>query len=295
MILYIVLIFFNCFSGPNQSKPSLDQPPQELKIVVQTDSKEPVNVNITNANTTNNTTNTSHNNLNNASNSNTANATASNNTSVLQQTSAHLHAWLHNHVANRLTSIPSWQEGKQRTAQWMLANKKRLAIGTAAGLYLIIQAELFYIYVAMRNEKRWCNWRNNLSLAGLQSYPAKKLGDMLIKDVQQQYLNPKNPIDYIYPLTYFIRDIEYEEKMLQRYKAICNTLYCGYVAKPFFISAKTIANAEKKLQRIHFVKHVFISWTAELNLEKIYTKKQRQEIKKLTKKIYPKRAKLLDF
>lgn len=132
---------------------------------------------------------------------------------------------------------------------------------------------LFFILVksnhAMNSPHAWGQWKKHMSLQELQRQPQSVLAQDLINDIQNRYINRANPTDSITPLTQFIAQLEQEQTIIYRYLTITSWLEWLWLKKIFPFNVHKIEQAKQAQSRLDFINHVFISWAATHNINKI--------------------------
>jgi hypothetical protein len=146
--------------------------------------------------------------------------------------------------------------------------ERRYAIagGSLIGSYSSISLLLLADYHYLQDCSLWSRWKSDCSFADLCAIPEKELEKELIRTIAKRNCNKKNPTDMIHPLISFINTIDTEIYRINRYISTASAIKkCRLL--PFFPTNDTkIANAQRLLERAHFIKHIFLSWLAEYNL-----------------------------
>jgi len=139
---------------------------------------------------------------------------------------------------------------------------RRHKLLTIGGIYTALISSLVYARRIFRQTRAWSRWKDVTKLDELRSAPHDLIASELLKEIQLRYLNPVSPLDRTYPLMRFARTVKGEERLLSWYirtGKIATRLRLG----PFFwISTSRIAQAEKQLERLNFLKKTFYSWAA---------------------------------
>ncbi len=142
----------------------------------------------------------------------------------------------------------------------------RYAIGGTYG-------SLFYLLVksnyAMNSPQAWGQWKNHMSLQEMQRHPQSKLAQDLLSEIQNRYMNKINPTDSITPLTEFIAQLQEERTVIERYLIITTWLSRLWLKKIFPFNSEKIEQAKRAQERLNFINHIFISWAATHNINKI--------------------------
>jgi len=122
-----------------------------------------------------------------------------------------------------------------------------------------------YYYITCAN--RWCQWKGEYTFEQLCAIPQKQLAQELIFAIGK-YINMTNPTDFTYTLVSFINVLEAEIEKISHFIKLSNHIKTMGLIKIFPTNDTKIKHAEKLLQRVHFVKHIFLSWLTEFNLHK---------------------------
>lgn len=150
------------------------------------------------------------------------------------------------------------------------AHKFKLIMLILVGTYSSIALTIVRMNHIIDQADAWSCWKQHLSYEELCTIPNKQLEEDLLFTVQHQYMNQKNPTDSITPFVRFVSAIEYEVAILNRYIWLGSWLKRLHIMRLFPMSDDRIKQAEQKLQRLHFVKHIFLSWAATYNIGQIH-------------------------
>ena len=190
-----------------------------------------------------------------------------------------------NQNATNITSISNQIEVITTTIQTWISEKKddgidllrafinytknhKFFIGgcVCSGLYTYLLFYTLKMKHFLYNKICWHNWRQELSFEELCLLPAADVSQALLHQIQSQYMNHQNPTDNITPLVKFINTIENEIKKLGRYITIGNLLTRLKISMILPINQSSISTAQQKLQRLHFIKHIFTESIASQNV-----------------------------
>lgn len=150
------------------------------------------------------------------------------------------------------------------------AHKFKLIFLTLLSTYGAIAGTIVRMNYVINKPDLWACWKQHLSYEELCGISNKQLEDDLLFTIQQHYLNAKNPTDSITPFVRFVAALEYEVALLNRYIWIGQWLNRLHIMRLFPIDDARIKQAEQKLHRLHFVKHIFLSWAATYNIGQIH-------------------------
>jgi len=141
-----------------------------------------------------------------------------------------------------------------------------IVCNTLLGTYVTTCVFQISDYYFIHDIDRWSHWKSEYSFEELCAIPQQLLTkDLLIAINRRNYSND-NPIDFNHPLITFISDINEEIYRINRYIKITSMQKRLYLMKIFPTNDAKIKTAEKLLTRAHFIKHLFLSWLAEYNL-----------------------------
>ena len=168
-------------------------------------------------------------------------------------------------TVQHIKALSSRSLGKS-AAQWGNIHKKQILLyGTGTG-YVVAASILIHGTLFMRKSTTWAAWKKQLSLEEILEIPQDQLGTELIHAIQQRHVNVQNPTDHIMPLVRFVQAVDQEIKMLNRYILLATSIRRCRLMRIFPTNNEKIEQAQELKQRLGFVKHTFISWTATDNL-----------------------------
>jgi len=145
-----------------------------------------------------------------------------------------------------------------------------IAGSTFIGSYSTTSALLLTDYHYFNNDTAWSRWKQEYTFEDLCAISQKDLARELLLTIGQRYYNEKNPTDLAHPLIAFLNDINAEIKIIKRYISIANMVKRLHLIKIFPTNDAKIGYAHKRLERILFIKHIFLSWLSEYNLTNSY-------------------------
>jgi hypothetical protein len=133
------------------------------------------------------------------------------------------------------------------------------------GMYGIVATYFFVEKSFMYSTNLWARWYDSVSLAELCTLPPDGLRKELILAIHTRYVNSANPTDHVTPLSTFLYDIDVEEKRLKKFSTRARFISKMGLRKILPFSEETMREAERLLNRVAFVRHLFLSWAAEHN------------------------------
>lgn len=157
------------------------------------------------------------------------------------------------------------------TKSGLYNNRWRIFWGTAAAAYLAGNGLLYYYGCLLRDESRWFNWKKQLSLDEMLAIQQKELSELLIFEIQQRYLPIADPTNPIAPLICFLRDIDYEIALLERYRLVGRKLDGWHLSWVTLCDRTLVAECDDLLRRTRYVKTLFNHWMAEFKIDKLTT------------------------
>ncbi len=186
------------------------------------------------------------------------------------------YAYLENSVKNVVNMLQSMtmENVSKDFAHCIGPYKWHILLITPVATYCGFCSFLIGAHYFMQNRAVWARWKRHLSVEELNHEcldEAKKKQFMqnLIDDIFKCHLNPNEPTNHISPLVQFIAAVEREMKLINRYLLLANVISKTRIIKLFPTNDKKIAHAQECKQRLSFVKHLFVAWTATYNLSQL--------------------------
>ncbi len=180
---------------------------------------------------------------------------------------------LYNTISLRITNFikmiqthPRYQQiPDYKTLQSMLyAKRYTIAAGSAGIAYAAIATKSLHAQYLISQPLNWCHWKKHLSVEELRTCNQKELMLSLIHDIQIRHIDPLHPTDFISPCARFIHAIDAELQYIER------IIFMGTISwktKRFiFINDETIDKAKLHKQRLIYIKQLFITWAAQVNV-----------------------------
>lgn len=170
------------------------------------------------------------------------------------------------HAFNTTITRENYDYVKQTIAGILWQNRYKIAGGTLATSYSAMSLLLIADYHRMDNSMFWVYWKHTSTFEDLCSIPQKDLARELMLAIGEHHFNKDNPTDLAYPLITFIKDIDWEIETIKRYITTTKILKRLYLMPLFPTNEKKLNRATKMLERVLFIKHIFLSWLADYNL-----------------------------
>lgn len=118
----------------------------------------------------------------------------------------------------------------------------------------------------INGDLRWARWKKETSMADFYAMTHKQISHELIHEIQRRYLNPKNPTDFLTPLITFINTIDYEVSRTNWYIRLATLISWCHLTMFFPVNETKLEQARRAQERLHFIKHIFVSWAGEYNV-----------------------------
>jgi hypothetical protein len=160
----------------------------------------------------------------------------------------------------------NWNLLKDLIKQLIWQYRYKIAGGTAIGSYSAMSILLIADYHQLDNNMIWPRWKHKLTFEDLCAIPQKELAKELMLAIGQHHYNKTNPTDLAYPLIAFIKEIDWEIDTIKRYIKTTKIIKSLSLMKLFPTNERKLNQATKMLERVLFIKHIFLSWLADYNL-----------------------------
>ncbi len=150
--------------------------------------------------------------------------------------------------------------------QLLWHHRYKIAGGAILGTYSAASILLISDYHNLNNNMFWAHWKHKLTFEDLCAISQKELAKELLLAVGQHHYNKENLTDLAYPLIAFIKEIDWEIDTIKRYIRTAKMIK-SIALMPFFpTNDKKLNVATRMLERVLFIKHIFLSWLADYNL-----------------------------
>jgi hypothetical protein len=144
-------------------------------------------------------------------------------------------------------------------------SRYKIVGGTIAGSYSAASLLLLADY-HRAHDMFWVQWKQQLTFEDLCSISQKELAKQLMLEISKHHFNKDNPTDLGFPLITFIKEIEGEIAILKRYISTVKTIKYLHLVSLFPTNDNKLLRVTKMLERVIFIKHIFLSWLADYNL-----------------------------
>lgn len=166
----------------------------------------------------------------------------------------------------QLTKL-SPSELAQSAQTFIKLNKKRIAFGAFIGTYICVSAALLADNHYLNRSDLWAAWKKHMSAGELQECPQHELQQSLRETILNRYLTHSK--DRLSSYMEFMKAVDRENRRISRYIWLAQIVKRSRLMRIFPTNDTKIKRAKRKKKRLAFVKHVFISWAAQQNFEKV--------------------------
>jgi len=170
---------------------------------------------------------------------------------------------------------------KDLIKEWLWESRYKIVGGTIVGSYSATSLLLIADYNRAK-DMYWVHWKKHATFEDLCAIPQKELARELMLAVGQHNVNSNNPTDLAHPLINFIKEIDYEINTFKRYIKTVQTIQYLHLIPIFPTNEKKLNRATRMLERVLFIKHIFLSWLADYNLTSA-EKMNHENIKRIPK------------
>ena len=162
-----------------------------------------------------------------------------------------------------------WQPEAYKTdaAHFLSENKwtiTALLISTHYGYcyYRLYKAQRF-----LHDQTNWAHWQDDLTLEELTSIPKDNCTQQLIHEIQMRYASSIDPTDFVNPLALFLQQIDLELMQAKEAHTFFYRIDRYYLSRLFPNINIDVELATESLNRLLFIKQLFLSWMAHYNIE----------------------------
>jgi hypothetical protein len=141
-----------------------------------------------------------------------------------------------------------------------------------AALCVTLYAYLCYEYVQgnmfLSGNKLWSCFKQDLSLEDLCNFDSNALTDELLRSLHIRYITEKDPLNALEPMAMFLHEIEAERKKLHYYNQLYSWAKLLRATTLLPAKATLYDTIPSRLERLAFIKHVFVTWTCQVKLKR---------------------------
>ena len=163
-------------------------------------------------------------------------------------------------------SKKNYDRAKQTIRNILWKNRYKIAGGAIVSSYSAVSLLLIADDYQLNNTLFWAHWKHDATFEDLCTIAQKELRRELMLTIGQHHYNKDNPTDLAYPLITFIKTIEQEINIIKRYITTAKILRKLYLMPLFPTNEKKLERATRMLERVLFIRHIFLSWLADHNL-----------------------------
>lgn len=156
---------------------------------------------------------------------------------------------------------------------WVTAHPYKSGFIVSALIYLSICIQLAHSYTKIES-LQWANFKKDMSSDEFYEQCLTKNGkyalqQLLMQEIFTRYHHPQEPTNSVKAMVCFLRDIEQEISLIDRYIKISKSIQSARIAKIFPVSAQKLDIAQNKLRRVKLLKTIFIDWSAQYKLNQL--------------------------
>lgn len=168
--------------------------------------------------------------------------------------------------AQKTFSSDNYNNAKTLIKQLIWYHRHKIAATTVFAVYSSASVLLLTDYHYLNNSMCWSRWKADYSFESLCAIPHNELEQELIRAIGEHHYNKKNPTDLSHPLITFIETIEAEINICKRYLAMAKNIKKLHLCTIFPTNDTKIEHVNNFLERALFIRHIFLSWLADRNL-----------------------------
>jgi hypothetical protein len=150
--------------------------------------------------------------------------------------------------------------------------KPIIIISSILGAYGLSFYTIYYCKNYLENKNLWSCWKDNMSIEKLMEIPQDDFAQQVLEQIK---IRSENSNNFIFSITQFMTDIEKEKNTLTLYDKIYKFLDKYYILKLFPINTKCFENLHEKIERLAYIKNVFLSSSCINYDDKIYACKKK--------------------
>jgi len=184
-----------------------------------------------------------------------------------------------------ITSDGNSQGYLNKTKGFWKKYKYHIILSSVAGSYGAILFLLSKGHLYLSKENKWSSWPKNKAFQEVLELPQQELAELLLQNIQTKYKNEKNKIDFISPMATFINEVEKEKRTIIFYTRLYTFLKKMHLINLFPVSNRYFENTNEKLQRLSYIKNVFLSWATNIPPSRFSNKKSRSFVEKKDSKL----------
>jgi hypothetical protein len=153
-----------------------------------------------------------------------------------------------------------------------IANQKYKILSlSVVGLYIYFFGRIWKDHTYIQRTDTCASWHYDIKLKDLKRIKAEQLALELIKDIQANHVDTRDPSNTTIPFSQFMQAMEYEIKRITSYLRLSSGIQRMRILFFFPTNTVTIQYAQEKLERAHFLKKIFATWMAEYKIKRDFT------------------------
>jgi hypothetical protein len=178
-------------------------------------------------------------------------------------------------VSSTSNTITSFQHNIPATLLKELAhgsesfmNKNKLLIAAVAGAYAYGRTFMSVVQAnhELARDNAWASWKAELSLDELKAQGQEVLTKELLLEIQKRHTNAEKPADALMPFITFLNSIDQEIANINHYRSLNFWIQSCHASWLFPLNERRFASASSRLDRLWFIKNLFLNWAAEYKL-----------------------------
>jgi hypothetical protein len=164
--------------------------------------------------------------------------------------------------------LKSCGEYTQRVHAGLISYKYYMAAALALGSYLYLSYVCIQGNRYLLDTTRWSSFKQELSLQELCGLDNQTLTNDLLHALHGRYIVVKDPLNTLEPMATFLYEIEVERKKLQYYQRLYSWIKLAHLTAIVPAKAVLYDTIAARLDRLAFIKHVFVTWACHTKLKK---------------------------
>lgn len=147
-------------------------------------------------------------------------------------------------------------------------NNNKLFIAAVAGAYAYGRtfASIVNANHKLACDKAWSTWKAEFLLEELKNQDPKILTKELLFEIQKRHITVEKPADALLPFITFLNTIDEEIANLNHYRSLHFWLESCHATWLFPVNKNRFASVTMRLERLWFIRNLFLSWAAEYKL-----------------------------
>lgn len=172
-----------------------------------------------------------------------------------------------NHITTLQTCIrEAYQNGMLHSKAFFAQYRYYLFVSSVIGFYGVVVAYLIYLSRVYKN-LYWAHWNRDDMFVSYDQHGALT---QLMRAIQEQYIDPREPQNYFIPLSRFLSVLEYEESFVRWYIKLDS---CVRGLRIDYLPAIRLTNSvqlQQSLEHLVAIKKLFMHWCIEKNNQAIF-------------------------